>query len=129
MNRLKWKDDKPATDKQKAYALDLLNGIKSIVDPFILGKTTQDQLNSIFWERAKIPDDLTFIEARNLIDDLISYRRSIHMRLPDNIMEAIIKRHSGGPFSTGYKSIMYTSVFADACEILVGFLRENGAIQ
>lgn len=130
MKRLKWKDDKPATVKQLDFAKSLLVQIKGLINPPDLAKSVEEQLAVMFWQKAEIPDDLTFTEARKLLDDMIQYRdyRSYN-KLPHDILEAIIKRHSGDPINAGYPAIMYTSVFYAACEPLEFYMQKQGAIE
>ena len=123
--RIKWKNDKPATEKQLAYAYSLLHKLQSGLRAFAASQG-EERVAWQFWTAADIPPDLTFIEATKLIDDLLS---ASSFKLPAGIVEAILKRVEGGPLSTNNRAIVFTSIFPTAAEFVCDIVRERMAAR
>lgn len=125
LNRIKWNNDKPATEKQIAFAKSLLRNKKADLPALTTLKKDVDIALWSFWNAAEIPADLTFREASKLIDEIkgLSFWNSIWT--VEVLGEIVFKRIEGGPLNTGMHNIMLTSVFAPvAIQFIVDLLKD-----
>lgn len=120
LKRIKWKNDSPATEKQVKFATSLLKQIKAQRRAFSVINDAQEKWAWKFWEQAELPENLTKIEASNLIEMLKS---ASFNRFASKTPEAVLKLLEGGGQIAG-PSIIATSVFLRSSEVVVDFLAE-----
>jgi len=118
--RIKWKNDSPATEKQIEYATSLLKQIKAQRRAFSVINDAQEKWAWEYWEKAEMPENLTKIEASNLIEMLKS---ASFDRFASKTPEAALKMIEGGGQIAG-PSIIAASVFLKSSEIIIDFLAE-----
>jgi len=120
LKRIKWKNDSPATEKQVEYATSLLRQIKAQRRAFSAINDAQEKWAWNYWEKAEMPENLTKIEASNLIEMLKS---ASFTRFASKTPEAVLKLIEGGGQIAG-PSIIAASVFLKSSEIIIDFLAE-----
>lgn len=120
LKRIKWKNDGPATEKQIEFAASLLRQIKARRRAFSVINNAQEKWAWEFWEQAELPENLTKIEASNLIEMLKS---ASFDRFASKTPEAALKMIEGGGQIAG-PSIIAISVFPKSTQVVVDFLGE-----
>jgi hypothetical protein len=97
LNRIKWTNDKPATEKQIDFVKSLLSKIKNS-RPAATVTTQDDRMMWELWETATVPVDLTATEASNLID-MLRYTNWSSRSFAMDLASALLKRIEGSGVS------------------------------
>lgn len=116
VNRIKWTNDKPATEKQIDFVKSLLSKIKNSRPA---ATTTQDGYRMMWglWENAVVPNDLTAIEANGLID-LLRYADWSSQSLAFDLASGLLKRIEGSGVSASKDRALMMLALTDCQSIL-----------
>lgn len=116
INRVKWNNDKPASEKQIEFVKSLLRKIKAD-RPAATVTAVDDRMMWELWETAEVPADLTATEASGLID-LLRYAYWNSRSLAMDIASGLLKRIEGGGINATKDRALLLLALADCQSIL-----------
>lgn len=123
VNRIKWNNDKPASEKQISYVKSLLSKIK-IERPAASVIGNDDRMMWELWETAEVPADLTATEASGLID-LLRYAYWNSLSLAMDIADALLKRIEGSGVNATKDRALLMLALTDCRSIIDGIKPEK----
>lgn len=123
VNRIKWNNDKPASEKQIDYVKSLLSKIK-IDRPAATVISTNDRMMWELWETAEVPADLTATEASGLID-MLRYAYWDSRSLAMDIASALLKRYEGSGVNAARDRALLMLALTDCQSVIAGIKTEK----
>jgi hypothetical protein len=123
VNRIKWNNDKPASEKQVDFVKSLLYRIK-IDRPAATIIGNDDRMMWELWETAEVPADMTATEASGLIDLLRNaYWNSRSLAM--DIASALLKRYEGSGVNATKDRALLMLALTDCQSVIAGIKPEK----
>lgn len=123
VNRIKWNNDKPASEKQVDFVKSLLRKIKTD-RPAASVVNEDDRMMWGLWETSEVPADLTAIEASGLID-LLRYAYWDSRSLAMDIASALLKRYEGSGVNATKDRALLMLALTDCQSVIAGIKPEK----